>query len=68
MFPGVPPRGNNRDSGTLRVVAQRYERTIGAVAGDLCSVARDPECGGDSQDWLSRRGDTPHRGCPEVMQ
>jgi hypothetical protein len=30
MFPVLPPRCNNRDSGTLRVAAQRYLRTSGS--------------------------------------
>jgi len=34
MFPGVLPNNNNRDSGTLRVAAQRYLGTKGAVTGD----------------------------------
>jgi hypothetical protein len=34
MFPGVLPSSNNRDSGTLRVAAQRYLGTSGAVVRD----------------------------------
>jgi hypothetical protein len=40
MFPSVLTTSNNRNFGTLRVAAQRYERTIGALIRVPCSVIR----------------------------
>ena len=40
MFPGVLQSNNIRDSGTLRVGAQRYLRARGGVAGDAWPVIR----------------------------